>query len=56
VAGGELLTTTVETSGARWVPRAELASLDLSTDRVTLAQLRALLRFAADPTLPVLCD
>ncbi|MFD1874144.1 NUDIX hydrolase [Hymenobacter bucti] len=53
---GELQLDTVETSGGRWVPRAELPQLDLSTDRVTLSQLEQLFDFAEQPDLPTLCD
>jgi ADP-ribose pyrophosphatase YjhB (NUDIX family) len=56
VVGGELKAETLETSGAQWFRAEELPSLELSTERVTLAQLQALLRFATDPTLPALCD
>jgi len=40
----------------RWVPRAELPQLALSTDRVTLSQLEQLFDFAKQPDLPALCD
>jgi ADP-ribose pyrophosphatase YjhB (NUDIX family) len=56
VSGGELQTDTVETAGVRWVHRNELATLDLSTDRVTLSQLETMLAFARQPELPTLCD
>jgi ADP-ribose pyrophosphatase YjhB (NUDIX family) len=56
VTGGELLAQTSETSGARWFRREELAAVELSTDRVTAAQLEELFRFAADPGLPAVCD
>jgi ADP-ribose pyrophosphatase YjhB (NUDIX family) len=54
--GGELQSQTLETSGAQWFRAEELPALELSTERTTLAQLQALLRLAADPTLPALCD
>ncbi len=56
VVGGALLTDTVETAGVRWVHRDELATLDLSVDRVTLSQLETMLAFARQPELPTLCD
>ncbi|WP_207221279.1 NUDIX hydrolase [Pseudoduganella lutea] len=54
--GGALLADTAETSEVRWVSRHELATLDLSTDRVTLSQLETLFGFADNPDLPTLCD
>jgi ADP-ribose pyrophosphatase YjhB (NUDIX family) len=56
VEGGELRTTTFETSGARWFRAAEFQSVELSTERVTLEQLETLMPFAANPHLPALCD
>lgn len=56
VTGGEILSDTNETSGIAWVKFDQLESLDLSVNRVTYGQLSQLLPFAADPTLPVLCD
>jgi ADP-ribose pyrophosphatase YjhB (NUDIX family) len=56
VVGGAIQTDTVETAGVRWVPRAELAQLDLSVDRVTYSQLEQMLAFAEQPDLPTLCD
>ncbi len=54
--GGALMEQTSETSGARWIGKQELRGLNLSTDRVTASQLGAVMRFAADPDLPALCD
>lgn len=56
VVGGSLQADTAETSAARWVHRSELDSLELSTDRTTLAQLHTILEFARNPDLPALCD
>jgi ADP-ribose pyrophosphatase YjhB (NUDIX family) len=56
VTGGTLDAETVETTDARWVSRAELPQLALSTDRVTLSQLERMFDFAAQPDLPTLCD
>ncbi|WP_353719172.1 NUDIX hydrolase [Dyadobacter sp. 676] len=56
VTGGEILAHTTETSGIGWVKFEELPALDLSVNRVTYSQLSRLLPFAADATLPVLCD
>jgi ADP-ribose pyrophosphatase YjhB (NUDIX family) len=56
VVGGALQTDTVETADVRWVHRAELAQLALSTDRVTHSQLLQMLEFASQPDLPTLCD
>jgi ADP-ribose pyrophosphatase YjhB (NUDIX family) len=56
VEGGELRTSTPETSGARWFRAAEFRSIELSTDRATVEQLESLMRYAADPALPALCD
>ena len=54
--GGSLLEETPETAGARWFQREELARVDLSVDRVTLAQLNMLFSFAEHPELPAVCD
>ncbi|MGV3603654.1 MAG: NUDIX hydrolase [Dyadobacter fermentans] len=56
VTGGEILRQTTETSDVAWVKFEEVAGLDLSENRVTYSQITRLLPFAADPTLPVLCD
>ncbi len=56
VVGGTLQDDTSETAGVRWVPRRELPTLALSTDRVTLAQLERLFAFAHEPDLPTWCD
>lgn len=56
VVGGALDADTAETTEARWVPRAALAQLELSTDRVTLSQLERLFALAGDPALPAECD
>ncbi len=56
VVGGTIQENTVETAGVRWVHRAELAQLELSTDRITLSQLEQMLDFASQPDLPTLCD
>lgn len=56
VVGGTLLADTPETSGARWVPRAELPGLALSTDRVTHSQLERLFAYAEQPERPAACD
>jgi ADP-ribose pyrophosphatase YjhB (NUDIX family) len=56
VVGGALQTDTIETADVRWVHRAELAQLALSTDRVTHSQLLQMLEFASQPDLPTLCD
>jgi ADP-ribose pyrophosphatase YjhB (NUDIX family) len=54
--GGFIQPHTTETAEVRWVHRTELPSLDLSVDRVTLAQLESMLEFARNPDLPTLCD
>jgi ADP-ribose pyrophosphatase YjhB (NUDIX family) len=54
--GGAIRSHTTETAEVRWVHRSELPSLDLSVDRVTLAQLETMLEFARNPDLPTLCD
>lgn len=56
ITGGALQSDTAETAEVRWVHRTELPQLDLSTDRVTLAQLETMLEFARHPELPTLCD
>jgi len=56
VTGGEILRQTTETSDVAWVKFEDVAGLDLSENRVTYSQITRLLPFAADPTLPVLCD
>ncbi len=56
VVGGELSQATGETSGAGWFRKEELAALDLSTDRVTRAQLEAMFAYAGNPALLPLCD
>lgn len=56
VTGGTIQPHTNETAEVRWVHRSELPSLDLSVDRVTLAQLETMLEFARNPELPTLCD
>ncbi len=56
VVGGALQAETSETTQARWVHRAELPTLELSSDRTTLAQLEMMLVFARNPDLPALCD
>jgi ADP-ribose pyrophosphatase YjhB (NUDIX family) len=56
VRGGSLTQDTIETSGARWFNRNEALSVELSNDRTTASQLELMFRYAADPTLPALCD
>jgi len=56
VVGGSLLEETSETSGARWVRKDEFTTLELSTDRVTAAQLLTLFRFVEEPGLATMCD
>lgn len=56
VQSGVLLQETTETKGARWFTMDEVASLSLSTDRVTLSQLETIYRLASDPLSTVLCD
>jgi ADP-ribose pyrophosphatase YjhB (NUDIX family) len=53
---GALVQETTETSGARWFRKSEIGGIELSTDRVTEAQLMALFDFAEQPDLPALCD
>ncbi len=56
VTDGELIQDTPETTGARWFTLREIESIELSTDRTTLSQLRMMFAFAANPALPALCD
>jgi HAD superfamily hydrolase (TIGR01509 family) len=56
VLGGDLLGETPETTEARWITRAELPGLALSTGRVTLSQLERLFAYAEVPNLPAACD
>jgi ADP-ribose pyrophosphatase YjhB (NUDIX family) len=56
IEGGELAQETAETTGAAWFSLEQLPSIELSTDRVTGSQLALLFRFAADPSLPAVCD
>ena len=56
VKGGSLVQDTTETAGARWFPREEIPSLELSTDRTTAAQLATMFELALDPHSPTLCD
>lgn len=56
VVDGTLLAETAETLDARWVARAELAQLDLSTGRITVPQLERLFAYASRPDLPAECD
>ena len=56
VQSGVLLLETSETKGAGWFTMDEVASLSLSTDRVTLSQLETVYRVASDPLSTVLCD
>lgn len=56
VEGGTLLQETNETRGARWFSMEEVASLDLSVDRITLSQMRTMYALACDPESAVLCD
>jgi ADP-ribose pyrophosphatase YjhB (NUDIX family) len=56
VEGGELQARTFETSGAGWFRAEQFRSIELSTERVTLEQLEALMPYASDPNLPALCD
>jgi len=54
--GGNLLASTSETSGIRWVHESEVPSLSLSLDRLTPDQLATMFDFARNPALPTLCD
>jgi ADP-ribose pyrophosphatase YjhB (NUDIX family) len=56
IVGGKLIQDTPETAGARWFSMEQLPSIELSTDRVTASQLKALFEFAKNPGLPPLCD
>jgi len=56
IVGGELLATTTETSGVRWVQETEIPDLALSVDRNTASQLATLFEFARQPDKPTLCD
>lgn len=56
VQSGALIQNTPETTGARWFRAEELASVDLSTDRVTASQLHTIFKLAADPLSSALCD
>ncbi len=56
IKGGELIQDTPETTGARWFTLHEMEGIELSTDRTTLTQLQTLFAFAANPSLPALCD
>ncbi|MCF0074715.1 NUDIX hydrolase [Dyadobacter sp. CY261] len=56
ITGGQILEQTTETSSIAWVRFDELSGLDLSVNRVTYSQINALLPFAGDASLPVLCD
>ncbi len=56
VVGGALIQETQETVGARWFQKHELASIQMSTDRVTASQLDTILKLASDPKSFTLCD
>jgi len=56
VLDGELQAETSETTEARWVARVDIAQLDLSTGRITAAQLERLFAHALRPDLPAECD
>jgi ADP-ribose pyrophosphatase YjhB (NUDIX family) len=56
VLDGALQAETAETTEARWIARAELPGMDLSTGRVTLSQLERLFAYAEQPDLPASCD
>ena len=56
IEGGELAQQTAETEGAGWFREEDLASLTLSTDRVTKSQLVTLFKFATHPGMPAVCD
>lgn len=56
VLGGDLLGETPETTEARWITRAELPGMALSTGRVTLSQLERLFAYAEVPNLLAACD
>lgn len=56
VVGGELATDVHDIGEVRWVSRTELATLPLSTDRVTASQIETMFTFATNPDAPALCD
>jgi ADP-ribose pyrophosphatase YjhB (NUDIX family) len=56
VLDGALQAETAETTEARWIARAELPDMDLSTGRVTLSQLERLFAYAEQPDLSADCD
>lgn len=56
VIGGTLRPEGHDIGEVRWVPRREVARLDLSTDRVTAAQVETMFSFATNPNAPALCD
>ena len=56
VAGGELATDVHDIGEVRWVKRADVQSLALSTDRVTASQIETMFTFATNPDAPALCD
>ena len=56
MVGGSLLQLTSETQGARWMRKDEVMKVELSTDRVTAAQLLTLFRFTEEPGLWTMCD
>lgn len=56
VASGELATDVHDMGEVRWVHRAELPSLALSTDRATASQIETMFTFATNPDAPALCD
>ncbi|TDE11013.1 NUDIX hydrolase [Dyadobacter psychrotolerans] len=56
VTGGELLADTIETGEASWIDQKALGTIPFSTDRITLSQLKTVLRISADPNGPTLCD
>ncbi len=56
IRGGSLALETGETTGAHWFAREQIASIELSTDRVTRSQLQIMFGFADDPALQTVCD
>jgi ADP-ribose pyrophosphatase YjhB (NUDIX family) len=56
VVGGELATDIHDIGEVRWVHRAEIATLPLSTDRVTASQIETMFTFATNADAPALCD
>lgn len=56
VQGGAIVQETAETSGVGWFTQDQLKGVELSTDRVTAAQLDLLFRLADHPDLPAVCD